>query len=198
MSSGFLRVHSFTSRLAAPLGYVDITVSGNSFSHSFTTDAAGNAPDIEIMTPDRELSLVEHGNIRPYAVCSLTASKHGWEGLSLEGIQIFDGQITLAQLEMTPGENDATENVVIPEHLLLTGNGGSGPSPVLDGTTPAILNAVVIPEKITVHLGRPAASARNVTVSFREYIANVASSEVYPTCDEFIFRKMRVRHRMGG
>ena len=28
---------------------------------------------------------------------------------------------------------------------------------------------------------RPAASARNVTVSFQSYIANVASSEVYPT-----------------
>ena len=30
-------------------------------------------------------------------------------------------------------------------------------------------------------IGKPAASARNVTVSFRSYIANVASSEVYPT-----------------
>ena len=38
-----------------------------------------------------------------------------------------------------------------------------------------------MPKNITVHLGRPAASARNVTVSFRDYIANVASSEVYPT-----------------
>ena len=39
----------------------------------------------------------------------------------------------------------------------------------------------VIPETITVHLGRPNESAQNVTVSFRDYIANVASSEVYPT-----------------
>ena len=44
-----------------------------------------------------------------------------------------------------------------------------------------VLSEVVVPRKITVHLGRPATSARNVTVSFQSYIANVASSEVYPT-----------------
>ena len=32
MSSGILRVQSFTSRLAAPLGFVDVTVSGQNFS----------------------------------------------------------------------------------------------------------------------------------------------------------------------
>ena len=43
-------------------------------------------------------------------------------------------------------------------------------------------------KNITVHLGKPAASARNVTVSFRSYIANVASSEVYPTWPEQALR----------
>lgn len=38
-----------------------------------------------------------------------------------------------------------------------------------------------IPETITVHLGRPESSAPNVTLSFLDYIANVASSEIYPT-----------------
>ena len=46
---------------------------------------------------------------------------------------------------------------------------------------PRVLTVPIIPETITVHLGKPAASAQNVTVSFRKYIANVASSEVYPT-----------------
>ena len=38
-----------------------------------------------------------------------------------------------------------------------------------------------IPETITVHLGAPDAPAPNVTVSFPDYIKNVASSEIYPT-----------------
>lgn len=41
-----------------------------------------------------------------------------------------------------------------------------------------------VPEYITVHLGPPASSAENVTVSFPEYIKNVASSEIYPTWEE--------------
>ncbi len=38
-----------------------------------------------------------------------------------------------------------------------------------------------VPESITVHLGAPASDAENVTVSFVDYIKNVASSEIYPT-----------------
>ena len=38
-----------------------------------------------------------------------------------------------------------------------------------------------IPASITVHLGPPDAPAENVTVSFPDYIKNVASSEIYPT-----------------
>ena len=39
----------------------------------------------------------------------------------------------------------------------------------------------VIPETITVHLGLPNTAAENVTVSFPDYVKNVASSEIYPT-----------------
>jgi len=46
----------------------------------------------------------------------------------------------------------------------------------------------VIPETITVHLGAPGADTQNVTVSFVDYIKNVASSEVYPTWPENALR----------
>lgn len=46
----------------------------------------------------------------------------------------------------------------------------------------------VIPEYITVHLGEPDAAAQNVTVSFPDYIKNVASSEIYPTWPESALR----------
>ena len=36
----------------------------------------------------------------------------------------------------------------------------------------------VIPERITVHLGAPQSGAENVTLSFPDYIKNVASSEI--------------------
>lgn len=45
-----------------------------------------------------------------------------------------------------------------------------------------------VPETITVHLGRPSSDAQNVTVSFADYVKNVASSEIYPTWDESALR----------
>ncbi len=45
-----------------------------------------------------------------------------------------------------------------------------------------------IPETIVVHLGPPTSDAPNVTVSFPDYIKNVASSEVYPTWPESALR----------
>lgn len=45
-----------------------------------------------------------------------------------------------------------------------------------------------IPENITVHLGRPDASAENVTIPFPDYIKNVISSEIYPTWPENAIR----------
>ena len=39
----------------------------------------------------------------------------------------------------------------------------------------------VIPNEITVHLGTPSEAANDTTISFVDYINNVASSELYPT-----------------
>jgi len=45
-----------------------------------------------------------------------------------------------------------------------------------------------VPQRITVHLGPPSSNAANVTVSFQDYVKNVASSEIYPTWDESALR----------
>lgn len=51
-----------------------------------------------------------------------------------------------------------------------------------------VLPRPIVPEYITVHLGRPDQAANNVTVPFPEYIKNVASSEIYPTWPEAAIR----------
>ena len=45
-----------------------------------------------------------------------------------------------------------------------------------------------VPQRITVHLGPPSSNADNVTVSFSDYVKNVASSEIYPTWEESALR----------
>jgi len=39
----------------------------------------------------------------------------------------------------------------------------------------------IVPNNITVHLGNPNENAKDITVSFTDYISNVAASELYPT-----------------
>ncbi|MBQ1397936.1 MAG: peptidoglycan-binding protein, partial [Clostridia bacterium] len=46
----------------------------------------------------------------------------------------------------------------------------------------------IIPQTVTVHLGAPNEQAENVTVSFTEYIKNVASNEIYPNWPEAALR----------
>lgn len=45
-----------------------------------------------------------------------------------------------------------------------------------------------IPSTITVHMGPPGQWAENVTVSFPDYVKNVASSEIYPTWETAAIR----------
>ena len=39
----------------------------------------------------------------------------------------------------------------------------------------------IVPTNITVHLGLPDESAKDITIPFTDYISNVAASELYPT-----------------
>lgn len=52
----------------------------------------------------------------------------------------------------------------------------------------AIVVEPYIPRSITVHLGPPNVPAENVTVSFPDYVKNVASSEIYPTWEPAAIR----------
>ena len=192
MATGILRIQAFAARQSAPVEGVTVNIVGDGFTAARMTDAEGNAADVTLTAPDCALSLEEDNTTRlPYAVCSLTASKAGYRTVRIQGIQVFAGQVTLAQPEMIPEteEDRDVENppIVIPPHPLFAGGGGSGRAPA-DPCAPRVLDRVIIPKNITVHLGKPAASARNVTVSFRRYIANVASSEVYPTWPESALR----------
>ena len=192
MATGILRIQAFAARQSSPVEGVTVTITGDGFTVTRRTDAEGSAGDVTLTTPDCALSLDENNTTtRPYAVCNLTAFKEGWRTVRIRGVQVFPGQVTLAQPEMLPDTEEnrdiPTEPIVIPAHALFAGGGGSGPDPTTN-CDPKVLSRVIIPKNITVHLGRPAASAQNVTVSFRRYIANVASSEVYPTWPEQALR----------
>ena len=193
MSKGSIQIYTSAAGQAAPLAGAAITIldeNGTSLTH-LVTDADGYAEATDLPAPDENYSLDEaNTTVRPYAVYRIEAALDGWQSVVLDGVQVFDGQQTVARLALIPlgavpaaarsSSGTDAEIVTIPPHSLFAGEGGSGPSPeeLLPGN---VLSRVVVPSKITVHLGKPSASVRNVTVSFQSYIANVASSEVYPT-----------------
>lgn len=124
-------------------------MSGNGFTAQRITDETGTAADLSIEAPSCALSLQEDNTIRPYAVVDLTAAKAGFRTVRIQGVQIFAGQVTLAQPEMIPeteGDRDVVNPpIVIPEHSLFTGDGGSGPDP-MENCVPRVLDRVIIPK----------------------------------------------------
>ena len=194
MPNGTLQVYASIAGQSAPLPGVTVLIfdEGGSQLARVVTGLDGAASEVSLPAPDRALSLDEANTaVRPYAVCTLSASCPGWQPREITGVQVFDGQQTVARLEFLPADAALAAvrqaPVAIPEHALFTGSGGSGRAPV-SAAAPLVLTQVVLPRRITVHLGAPSANARNVTVPFQDYIANVASSEVYPTWPEQALR----------
>ena len=192
--SGTLRFRSFAARQAGAVPNVTFHVVGSGIDRTIVTDEEGIGQDISIPAPSASYSLnPDNTTVRPYSTVDIEITANGFYPITMLGVQIFDGQVTLCEPEMTPiDEADpqpaSLDVVVTPTHHLFGDNqGGSGLQPV-SACRPFVLEQPIIPEYITVHLGKPSASAQNVTVSFRQYIANVASSEVYPTWPEQALR----------
>ena len=103
MAEGILRIQSYAARQSAPMAGVSVTVTGDGFTASRLTDAAGAAADLAIPAPDAAYTLDEaNTSVQPYATCDLVAEKPGYRTVRIQGIQIFAGQATLAPLEMIP------------------------------------------------------------------------------------------------
>ena len=192
---GFITVRSVSARDALPVAGARIRILNENETqtiYSGVTDADGVSETIEAPCPPRELSLQEANAERPYGVYTLYIEHDGYEVQCMRGLQVFDGQTSLCDTQLLPRsemENaarlgDAVDVSVIPPHALYAGGGGSAEAPISTCAAPRVLAQPVVPTTITVHLGKPSADAQNVTVSFRDYIKNVASSEVYPTWED--------------
>ncbi|MEG2673435.1 MAG: peptidoglycan-binding protein, partial [Ruthenibacterium sp.] len=187
-----LQVRTFTAVDALPVtgAMVRVYVEGAANpTYEGTTGEDGILENMDFPCPPRALSLREGNTIRPYALARVTVEAENYEFAEIIDAQLFDTETTLADFALLPREEEGRtrgvfappDAVIEPPHTLYANDGGSGISPVAVCPVGRVLTAPVIPQKVTVHLGKPASSAQNVTVSFRDYIKNVASCEVYPT-----------------
>lgn len=154
-----------------------------------TTDASGQSEKIDLATPPVELSLYVDNIIQPYAEYSLLMEADGYEPVNISGVEILSGRMSIQDIKLRPlldGKNG--EDFVIPAHTLY----GEYPPKIAETEVKPVnppgeivLSRVVIPEYIIVHDGAPSDStASDYYVLYKDYIKNVASSEIYATWPE--------------
>ena len=187
MAIGYLQIQTRTAQGIIPLEGVRVTVlddEGNTL-YRLITDQSGETRAVPLQTMDRSFSQNPDYLGIPYIGYGVIVEGEGFESVSFTEIPIFDGETATLPVMLTPLQN--VQNIQ-PRGAME--NTAFGPPAVTmdeprnqEGTSAdsRVLRQVVIPNPITVHLGAPNSSASNVTVSFSDYVKNVASCEIYPT-----------------
>ena len=154
------------------------------------TDSSGQTEVLELDAPPEEWSLDPNNERQPYSEYTLDVSAPGFEPVSIAGTEILANVRAIQNVRMRPSDvgREEEEVFVIPAHTLY---GEYPPKIAEDEIKPSnesgeiVLSRVVVPEYIVVHDGSPRdTTATNHYVKYKDYIKNVASSEIYATWPE--------------
>lgn len=186
---GQLRIHVDSALTHSPVEDATIRISytgePDQTLESLQTNQSGNSDTVDLAAPPLEYSM-EPGEIQPYSEYTLLISAEGYEPLSISGAEILSGTLALQDIHLTPlTQSGEYANYTIPAHTLY----GIYPPKIAEAEIKPIntsgeivLSRVVVPEYVVVHDGSPRDStALDYYVLYRDYIKNVASSEIYAT-----------------
>lgn len=190
-SIGNLQVDVLQGVQTAPIDNATVRISDSLTGEvidEILTDISGQTTPIELPAPPVDLSQSKENEIRPYAVYNLTVRAGGFETLHISGVQVLADSLAIQPVRLKYATENGfnVQNILITPHTLW----GDFPPKIPESDVKplpkpsgfVVLPEPVIPEFIVVHLGRPEdSSAQNVWVYFKDYIKNVASSEIYST-----------------
>ncbi len=189
-SSGRLRVRCTTEGFR-PVANATISIStpdNPAPIGELTTDDSGQTGDIELPAPPIDYSL-EPGSAQPYDIYTVNIASPEFQTVTVQDVQVLPDTTAVQDTTLIPsGTEGQSELFVIPPHTLY----GDFPPKIAEPevktqfeTGEIVLSQVVIPEYVVVHDGPPTDnSAANYYIRFRDYIKNVASSEIYATWPE--------------
>lgn len=188
---GKLQINVTSSVNSCPIGEAEISISYTGVPENIlerlTTDSSGQTEVIDLDAPPEEWSLNPENERQPYSEYTFDISAPGFEPVSIAGAEILANVKAIQNVRMRPSDasREEEEVFVIPAHTLY---GEYPPKIAEDEIKPVnesgeiVLSRVVIPEYIVVHDGSPRDStAKNYYVKYKDYIKNVASSEIYAT-----------------
>lgn len=158
-----------------------------------TTNSSGSTDEIELPSPPEEYSLDPAIEEQPYSEYTLTITAPDFEPLTIAGVEILANTLALQNVRMRPAiSTEPPQIYVIPAHTLYGVYPPKIPETEIKPTKETgeiVLSRVVVPEYIVVHDGSPRDStAKNYYVKYKDYIKNVASSEIYATWPENTIR----------
>lgn len=174
---------------------VRIAYSGDPEStiEEIVTGDAGHSGEVELATPPLEYSM-EPDQPQPYAEYTVTVEADGYQSVDVSGVEVFSGTTAIQNIRLRPLETaeDDLRNIVIPANTLY----GDYPPKIAEAeikpvteSGEIVLSRVVIPEYVVVHDGSPRDStASDYYVRYKDYIKNVASSEIYATWPDSTIR----------
>lgn len=150
------------------------------------TNASGNTEIIDLPAPPEEYSQNPQILSQPYSEYNLIIQAPDFEPITISGTEILANTLALQNVQLTPlAPGEMAQVYVIPAHTLYGVYPPKIPEAEIKPTNETgeiVLSRVVVPEYIVVHDGSPRDStATNYYVKYKDYIKNVASSEIYAT-----------------
>lgn len=189
IDKGKMRINVYDKQQGTPLAdaRISLAYTGNSerIINEITTDSEGAVNLDDLLTPPVEYSM-EPGENQPFSEYTIDVNADGYEEINISGIDVFSGETSIQNVYLNEDNREIPENnIVIPVNTLY----GSYPAKIPETeikpvrqSGEIVLSRVVIPETIVVHDGVPTDStALDYYVRYKDYIKNVASSEIYST-----------------
>ena len=190
-----MSVESRVTREPVPDARIEISYTGepDSTFETLNTDESGQTEQVELQAPPLEYSM-EPSQSQPYAEYSIQITADGYQTVTVTGIQVLPDVMAVQNIRLQPVGAAAQwpDDIVIPANTLF----GNFPPKIEEAeikpvrqTGEIVLSRVVVPEYVIVHDGAPTDyTATDYYIRYRDYIKNVASSEIYATWPDAAIR----------
>ena len=172
----------------APIKDATVTIrrpdTGENTIETLKTDVSGQTETVNLGTPPLALSLDESNDIMPYANYDLQVDVPGYEVETINNVEVLPQSMAIQTVRMRRAVGNENEVINIAPHTLYAEYPPKNPEDEikeLNEPGEIVLSRVVVPEYIVVHDGTPASNANDYYVTYKDYIKNVASSEIYAT-----------------
>lgn len=197
IDEGQLRIRLYNDADGTPVANARVTITytggAQDTIEELSSDSSGVVEPVTLRTPPLEYSMQPQDR-QPYAEYSVLVQAEGFREVEVSGVELMSGQLSEQpiRLEAFDAPRPAENNIVIGPHTLY----GDYPPKIpeeevktVNESGEIVLSRVVIPEYVIVHDGPPGdMGARDYYVRYRDYIKNVASSEIYATWPDATIR----------